>query len=380
MKRNIQNNRIIVDRVVFYMGIFCLYIAIFFLFSCATNPKIIETSSELIPQLSQEVLPPSPPPEWAATLNAVTRVYPNDRYIAQRGRGTSRETAEVDAATQISRYIESQVNANIGYRLSTSSANGVITESLDTLNESFIKSQTSLFALRYAPDPWNNTAEKEWQTVAYIDRDEAWEIYKPRLQRQADAFSALYHAADDEADAFKKALRWRSVEQYLRSDAFKTLDDSFTFGQILHPEKMNDGFSYVQSEIAAVTQKTDDARRNAAVFINCPGDFESLVGGALSRSLTAEGFPIAKESKGAAAVCAVTVTEGMQKQELGIFYHPSLQAVFSSSAGTLWTFNTSADRVGAVTPEVAKRRAYTALAEQAEKTFSAKFNSETGHF
>jgi hypothetical protein len=65
----------------------------------------------------------------------------------------------------------------------------------------------------------------------------------------------------------------------------------------------------------------------------------------------------------------------MQKRDLGIFYFPSLQAVFTGSSGTLFTYNASAERASAVTPDVAKRRAYTALAEQVQKTFAAEFNA-----
>jgi hypothetical protein len=40
----------------------------------------------------------------------------------------------------------------------------------------------------------------------------------------------------------------------------------------------------------------------------------------------------------------------------------------------LWTFNAKAEKSSAVTPDVAKRRAYTALAESVAKTFAAEFN------
>jgi tetratricopeptide (TPR) repeat protein len=51
-----------------------------------------------------------------------------------------------------------------------------------------------------------NGAEKRWQTAAYLDRGEAWAVYEPRFKKQADAFRALYHAAETETDPFKKAL------------------------------------------------------------------------------------------------------------------------------------------------------------------------------
>jgi hypothetical protein len=110
------------------------------------------------------------------------------------------------------------------------------------------------------------------------------------------------------------------------------------------------------------------------VFIDCPGDFESLVTNAFSRALSAEGFPVAKNRNGADVVCAVTIDEGRQQRELGIFYNSSLRAVFTGASGALFTFNAAADRASAVTPDVAKRRAYTALAEKVVESFSIAGN------
>jgi hypothetical protein len=140
---------------------------------------------------------------------------------------------------------------------------------------------------------------------------------------------------------------------------------------------MNAAFAAVRSEIAALPQKSDEARRNANVYIDCPVDFESAIVNAFSRAISAEGFPVAKTRAGAGAVCTVTVDEGMQKRELGTFYFPSLQAVFTGKSRALFTYNASADSASAVTPDVAKRRAYTALAAAVQKTFSTEFNANS---
>ncbi|MDR1420685.1 MAG: hypothetical protein LBI86_09945 [Treponema sp.] len=60
----------------------------------------------------------------------------------------------------------------------------------------------------------------------------------------------------------------------------------------------------------------------------------------------------------------------MQKRELGIFHFPSVQAVITGASGALFTFTVSADSVGAVTPDLAKRRAYKALEEKVLAGFS----------
>jgi hypothetical protein len=277
-------------------------------------------------------------PDWAQSPTAILRVYPHDAYIAQRGRGQTREAAEAAAVAEIARYFTSQINANQGFRTTTSQQNGVLSETLETETSAFVTSEINLAGLRYAQDAFYNKAERQWETVAYLDRTEAWALYEPRFKRQADSFRA---------------------------------------GQILSPARMNAAFSGVRSDSASIPQKIDSARRNAGIYIDCPVDFESLIVNAFSRALSAEGFPVTKIRNEAAAVCAITVDEGMQKRDLGIFYFPLLQAVFTGSSGVLFTYNAAGDSASAVTPDVAKRRAYTALAEAVQKTFSAEFNANS---
>ncbi|MDR1901031.1 MAG: hypothetical protein LBQ88_01935, partial [Treponema sp.] len=141
-------------------------------------------------------------------------------------------------------------------------------------------------------------------------------------------------------------------------------------GQALYPQKMNAAFSMTRNEMAALPQKLNEARQNAAVYIDCPLDFESIIVNAFSRAISAEGFPVSKTRSAAAAVCTITVDEGMQKRELGVFYFPSVQAVFAEKGTPLFSYSASADSASAVTPDVAKRRAYKALEEEIQRTFS----------
>ncbi|GHV92453.1 hypothetical protein AGMMS50268_29560 [Spirochaetia bacterium] len=351
---------------------------LFFLSVCTRLIRsfLLQTVCGLLTAILLSCATTVPIPDWAQSPAAITQVYPNDAYIARRGRGQTREAAEVAAAAEIARYFISQISANSSYRTNISEQNGVINESRETEDSAFVASEINLAGLRYAPDAFYNKAENQWETLAYLDRAEAWALYEPRFKKQADSFRALYDGAENENDPFKKALRWLAAAQYAGSAEFEAAN---TFGQILDPARMNAAFSAVRSDAAAIPQKVDTARRNADVFIDCPVDFESAVTNAFSRALSAEGFPVAKARAGAAAVCTITVDEGMQQRDLGIFYFPSLQAVFTGSSGTLFTYNASAERAGAVTADVAKRRAYTALAEAVQKSFHSELIANSGN-
>jgi hypothetical protein len=284
------------------------------------------------------------------------------------GRGKTRAAAEANAAAEIARFFSSQISVSRGYQITTNNA----TENISTQDEAYVNSQINLFGIRYANDAYYRKDQREWRTVAWIERAEAWAVYEPGFKRQSDSFMALFKAADDESDSFRKALRFIAADNFIHTDTF---EEASLFGQLLDPRRMNAGFGQVRANIAAIPQKLDTAKRNASVYIDCPVDFESLVSNAFASRFSALGFPVTNNRDAAAAICRITVDEGMQQRELGIFYFPSLQAVVSGLSGAVFSFSAEGERASAVTPDVAKRRAYQSLADKVNQTFSINVNS-----
>ena len=326
------------------------------------NKKQVITAFFLLLLSSCATLPTDPAP-WDATPASIRQVFPDNEYIAQRGRGKTRAAAEANAAAEISRFISSQISANRGYRITTDN----VAETIETNDEAFVKSQINLFGIRYADDAYYRKDLKEWRTVAWIERNEAWTVYAPRFKQQADSFASLFDAAENERDQFRRALRFFAADDYSKSGDFQ---NASLFGQILHPSRMNAEFENVRAKIASVPQRLESSKRNASIFIECPGDFESLVSNAFSSRFAALGFPVANNRSSSSAVCRITISEGRQQRDLGVFYHPSLQAVVSTQSGTIFTYSAEGERAQAVTPDVAKRRAYQSLADKVRESFS----------
>jgi len=310
---------------------------------------------------------PSDSPIWNASPAAMWQMFPDSEFIAQHGRGATRAAAEAAGTAAIARFFNSEVVSRISIQEQYWEHNqGVqITTQIDS--ETFVQAQMQIFGVRHVQDAYFDRVHGEWVTVAYINRAEAWQIYGPRFRQQAETFSRLFEAAENESDPFRKALRFIAVQNHARSPDFLNAE---SFGQLLHPARMNSEFALVRTKLAALPQRASDARRNAPVFIDIPVDFESIVHSAFSRRFAELGFPITNNRNAAAAVCYVTIEEGRQERQLGIFYHPQVQAVITSPAGTLLTFSAEGGRQSAVTPDVARRRTYQALAERITSDFS----------
>ncbi|MDR2552089.1 MAG: hypothetical protein LBD31_02835 [Treponema sp.] len=316
--------------------------------------------------------PPSAPAPWAAGPDALGRVYPGGRYLVRDGYGKTRTAAEAAASAELGRFISSEVSSERSVSLTSVETDGTLRESAVTRDEAYVTSTLQLFGIRHADDAYFNRSRGMWHSAAYIDRAEAWKVYEPRFRQEAAAFLAFYGAAENERDPFRKVLRYEAARRYAASGDFAS---AHTFGQILYPEKMWEAFAEVRSSLAALPQKTDGARRDAPVYIDCPEDFEGRVTAALTGVFAARGFPIAKTRQAARAVCEVTIETGEQKRDLGVFYHPSLRAAISGSSGVVAGFSAEGGREQAVTPDVAKRRAYTALAESAQIRLAAQLDA-----
>ncbi|GMO42404.1 MAG: hypothetical protein Pg6C_03900 [Treponemataceae bacterium] len=319
----------------------------------------------LIAALSSCAGDPVTPPDWAQKVQSV---YSQAAYIAQRGEGKTRQDAELDAAGAVARYIESQITAEQSSRRVWT---GDSESESRTETSTVVRSQTRLVALRYAEDPWRNPATDKWETVAYIEREEAWILYEPQAKKAAGAFLTLDAAAQNEAEPFTRALRYGAAAAYANGAEYGAVRG---FAQVLHPQKAQACFAEADRAAAALPEKLYAARQNAPVFVDCPADLDGIIRNAAVAALSAEGFPAEQNRAAARALLRIRIDEGMEQRQGVTAYTPALSGTVEAASVAVFSFNAAAPRQAAVTPEVAKRRAYTALAAALGQSFSGELN------
>jgi hypothetical protein len=300
-------------------------------------------------------------------------VYPRADYVAQRGAGATRQAAELAALGAVSFYFESEISAEESSRQSWTGQDGLAAAEARTEANTLVRSQTRLVALRYAEDPWFDPAAGVWETVAFIDREEAWTVYEPEAAKVRDRLLALSAAAEAEAEPFSRALRFSVAAIYGESAEFGAIRG---FAQALYPAKAQVLFGDTDRLLAALPERIYSARQSAAVFIDCPADLDGLIYRAAAEALGTAGFPVEGNRNAASSVCLIRVDQGEQKMESGIFYTPSLTGTVNGRSGAVFLFTAKAPRQGAVNPDVAKRRAYTALAAALGEAFSGELNRQ----
>jgi len=236
------------------------------------------------------------------------------------------------------------------------------TSSIDS--ETFVSSQTKLFAVRYT-EPWYNQSANQWETVAYIDRAEAWEIFEPNLRQKTDAFSALYSEAEKQKEPFTKILLYIEASGLAVKEE---LPQQLYFADALNPLGAL-FFGDIRAMLSEILAKIEKNKTNAAIYVECENDYDGSVYAAIASTFNSAKFPVAKEKSGSVYICLAVINENSQRLSAGTFYFPTITVTINGKNGVVASFSKTLDRVGASDAAVAKRRAYTAIANEIQKSF-----------
>jgi hypothetical protein len=179
-------------------------------------------------------------PAW---LQNTQSVYPSDKFLTGRGTAKSIDEAQSAALQDIARVFGVEVSSTIGMSQSFSDQDGKVTENSELVIQSLNRTYAQLFDLRYA-DSWQNSQTKEYEALAYINREEAWGIYEPRLNQSLDVFKSLWNAALRERDQKKKYYLYTRA-QAVSGETTQMLN----YAGVLAPDKSKD-YDDIRSNIA----------------------------------------------------------------------------------------------------------------------------------
>ncbi|MCQ2592325.1 MAG: LPP20 family lipoprotein [Treponema sp.] len=89
---------------------------------------------------------PNPEPDWFKNYRTV---FPNSEYLAQRGSGVTAEDAKTDAASQLARYFQSTVSANLSTTMSSITTGSSIQEETLVIDEINVTSEVEFIGLEF---------------------------------------------------------------------------------------------------------------------------------------------------------------------------------------------------------------------------------------
>ena len=165
----------------------------------------------------------------------------NSDYIAYKGRGETVKEAENNALEQISKYFSMKIHTESSEYTIVSGNNKSQT---DLQNNIFVESQTELFAVHYT-EPVFNKKQKIYEIIAYINKEEAWNIYEVRVKTIIDTFDSIISTAKIENESFKQILFYKKAQFFAETN---NLEKIIYFAYGLYSEKAQN-YEYILDEV-----------------------------------------------------------------------------------------------------------------------------------
>jgi len=280
-------------------------------------------------------------------------LFSSSAYIAVRGYGQDAVSAEHNALAGVSRYFSSRISVNTAEKTLVTD-HGSKSRLEDVTR---ILSDTTLFAVRYTKARFNKE-QKNYEVIAYINREEAWQIYAPKVQHAADTFSGLYNRGRQQVSDFMRALFLLQAREVAQSSDLLSM---LQFAYALYPESIN-MFTDIQENLDNLSVMLKNAQAQYSIAIHCINDDKLQIAATVREILTDLGFSVTANQEAARYVCALDLTENKKELPAGIFFTPSISiTIFENQRTPLFSYSKTLSRIGASMESAAKQRMFHAV-------------------
>lgn len=285
----------------------------------------------------------------------------NSSYIAQRGFGETERIAQENALASLSGYFQMSISVRAEERtiVKNSSSKTEISESV------FVKSETELFAVCYTKAIYNKK-QKVYEVEAYINRDEAWGVYKPRLESAVESFRNLYQNAENQKETILKIAEFSHALERAKENK---LEDKFDFAQIIKPDQAM-LYNIERNALWNLDVLIKELCGYCSVKVKCENDYEERI--AKSAEQIFSNFGI-KTQENAEYLCLVIINENENQLPAGFFFSPSFTVEIRKNENVLFSSSKHLKRVGAKDKTIAKQRAYSVVANDVTEILKKEF-------
>lgn len=311
-----------------------------------------------------------PVPDWVLNYQ---NVFPDSKFIAQKGNGKTADEAKSDAAANISFYFETNVNAkrevNFKSFESGTDENLKIKTEQNVVRETKIDTSTNLNAVEFT-EPWKNKKDKSWHCVAFVEREVLWNQYEPELRVAKDNFKGYYEKAEKTQEPFEKI---RMLGMAYNKGA--TFLEKLSYAQFLSETLTNQKYEQdilLLSQINSVQQKV---KNEMPIFIEVKNDFGNMVYSVLSQLLEEDGFTIVKNRSDAVYIAEVILYFEQQTVNQILVFSPSVQISLKGENANVYTYSKECGTVKAYSDQVGMKKCVQKITDNLNANFKNDFNS-----
>ena len=306
-------------------------------------------------------------PDWYLDYRSV---FPDSEYLAQKGSGKKAEESKTDALAQLTRYLQTSVNANLSTRFEASSDGKNASENTYIIDEVNVSSNVTLSGLEFT-EPYYNKKEKKWYCLAYVSRQKFWEAYRPTLQNARGRLFAFYDLAEKNDDPLSKLFLYSQSSQYEKD--FYTC---YSFATIISKELTSQYYGQDSNYVASINSKLSQEKSNCTFAIKVSGDVQNIIYQKIKDELSREGYTVRNENEKAIySVKAVIQLDDMIMNSLHVI-KPGIELTIEGKTISLFSYAKQQKNVSGINEDITKVKAVRSLSDELQLSFIQEFNEK----
>lgn len=203
-------------------------------------------------------------PKWITNQGRL-EIFPDSVYISQLAYGNTAQESKEKASANISEYIKSSVvSSTTSSYLYKKSLNGVV-ENTTVKEDISISTDNNLYKIEYT-NPFYYSDLGQFVCVAYINKDQAFNFVKPKLENAKQNFSLGYEKALSKDSLLDKIIEIKNAQKLL-VEFYEVYD----FARAINPTKAK-----VYEEVDLIANqsivKANELARQVLIKIMSQGD------------------------------------------------------------------------------------------------------------
>ena len=307
-------------------------------------------------------------PKWFTDIESV---YPSEKYISAIGEGTTLQEAQSNAISQISLYFDTDVTVNrelVNSYNEIQTNNSYFAEEIKQINEeTSIRSQSKFFCVQFSS---SSRIGGLFYTVAFIDKEKAYQTYKQNISYNTKQLEALIPFAEQTDNPFycAPAIKKGIVIARYTSQLVKNIIT-------IYPDA-NADYAKTEQLIKRMTNAYKNSRNTLSVNLEIERDWNGTVYRTLSTLLEQNGISITRTP--VQCNMKASITPNRIENDAGIFLTCGIIVnVYNASAENIFSYTREFEREGAPREyeEVAWRKAYNTITDELNNSFLQEFNT-----
>ena len=202
------------------------FLFLFILFSCLLSFGCVSTHQ------NQEDVPgtETPPPKWVTDRGRL-ELFPDSSFVSQIGYGSSAQESKEKASAAISEYIKSSVTSSTTSKYFYKESAVGFMESREQQAGIRVSTANDLYKLEYT-NPHYYADLGQYVCVAFINREQAFNFVKPKLENARNQFPQAYYRALEKTSVLDKIIGIKNAQEIL-PDFYEVYD----FARAILPDK-----------------------------------------------------------------------------------------------------------------------------------------------